>query len=263
MDQNSISFPGLPAAETLVPKPDCSGSDSSSERTESGTEACQEPLAICFLIKKLSISFRAHSLYKTTSFFPFYACTLRFLVPRCCRVTLQPGLLGQNSISFPGLLGAESFVPKPDWSEHPDFSIGAIANGRTEARQRLPSAHFQIPIKNLRVSCIHIKICIFFFEKQFRPFLGYCSPAVHYKSSLHCGLFITIRFSSQNSAFQTILSYMHRVTNQPIECPNQAPLPIIHFTSSISHRPSPNFSSLKNVKALFLLRIFRRFTNIK
>lgn len=176
-------------------------------------------------------------------------------------VTLQPGLLDQNSISFPGLPGAETLVPKPDCSSS-DSSSERTESG-TEACQRLPPAHFQIPIKNLRVSCIHIKICIFFFEKQFRPFLGYCSPAVHYKSSLHCGLFITIRFSSQNSAFQTILSYMHRVTNQPIECPNQAPLPIIHFTSSISHRPSPNFSSLKNVKALFLLRIFRRFTNIK
>ena len=114
LDQNSISFPGLPGAETLVPKPDCSGSDSSSERTESGTEACQEPLAICFLIKKLSISFRAHSLYKTTSFFPFYAYTLRFLVPRCCRVTLQPGLVGLDSLSFLGLQGAQTPVLKPD-----------------------------------------------------------------------------------------------------------------------------------------------------
>ncbi|KRT15688.1 hypothetical protein ASU31_11905 [Pedobacter ginsenosidimutans] len=92
-------------------------SDPSSElEPKSGTEACQEPQAICFLIKKLSISFRAQSQYNTLGFFPFYAYTLRFLVPRCCRVTLQPGLLGQISISFPGLPGAENILPKPDCS---------------------------------------------------------------------------------------------------------------------------------------------------
>jgi len=56
--------------------------------------------------------------YKILSFFPFYAYTLRFLVPRCCRVSLQPGLSGQNSISFSGLHDAGTPVPKPDWSEH-------------------------------------------------------------------------------------------------------------------------------------------------
>jgi hypothetical protein len=65
---------------------------------------------------KVTILFRAQSQYKSISFFPFYAYTLRFLVPRCCRVTLQPGLMGQNSISFSGLLGAETLVAKPDSS---------------------------------------------------------------------------------------------------------------------------------------------------
>ena len=44
-------------------------------------------------------------MYKTISFFPFSAFTLRFLVPRCCRVTLQPGLGGRSCISFLGLQG--------------------------------------------------------------------------------------------------------------------------------------------------------------
>jgi len=31
---------------------------------------------------------------------------------------LQPGLMGQNSISFLWLQDAQTFVLKPDWSEH-------------------------------------------------------------------------------------------------------------------------------------------------
>jgi len=44
-------------------------------------------------------------------------------VPRCFRVPLQPGLGGQNSVSFLGLQGAETVVHKPDCSGHPDLSI--------------------------------------------------------------------------------------------------------------------------------------------
>jgi hypothetical protein len=46
---------------------------------------------------------------EVSSRFPF-----RFLVPRRCRVTLQPGLGGQNSISFLGLQGEEPLLIKPD-----------------------------------------------------------------------------------------------------------------------------------------------------
>ncbi|WP_230149412.1 hypothetical protein [Pedobacter sp. Bi27] len=66
--------------------------------------------------KSTRFFYGAQGLYKTLSFFPFYAFTLRFLVPRCCRVTLRPGLNGKNSFSFSGLLGAETPVPKPDSS---------------------------------------------------------------------------------------------------------------------------------------------------
>ena len=55
----------------------------------------------------------AQGLYKTANSLPFFACTLRGLVPRCCRVSLQPGLIDQNSISFLGLHGAKATVSKP------------------------------------------------------------------------------------------------------------------------------------------------------
>jgi hypothetical protein len=57
--------------------------------------------------------FEGQGQYKSLTFFPFYAYTLRFLVPRRCRVTLQPGLSSQDSISFVGLQGAPTLVPKP------------------------------------------------------------------------------------------------------------------------------------------------------
>ncbi|MGN8057950.1 hypothetical protein ACTJKN_16835 [Pedobacter sp. 22163] len=33
--------------------------------------------------------------------------------PRCCRVTLQPGLTGQNSLSFSGMQGANPLFINP------------------------------------------------------------------------------------------------------------------------------------------------------
>ncbi|WP_343524914.1 hypothetical protein, partial [Pedobacter sp.] len=60
------------------------------------------------------IKIGAQYLYKTITFFPSSAFTLCCLVPRCCRVMLQPGLGGQNSIPFWWLQGAETLVPKPD-----------------------------------------------------------------------------------------------------------------------------------------------------
>jgi len=46
-------------------------------------------------------------------FFPFFAFTLRYLVPRCFRVPLQPGLNGKNSSSFLGLQGAQTLFLNP------------------------------------------------------------------------------------------------------------------------------------------------------
>ena len=71
-----------------------------------------------FLILKHQFPCGAQCLCKTFSLFPSSAFTLRCLVPRCCRVMLQPGLMGQNSISFLWLQDAQTFVLKPDWSEH-------------------------------------------------------------------------------------------------------------------------------------------------
>ncbi len=67
---------------------------------------------------------------KKISFSPFYACTLRFLVPRCCRVPLQPGLGGQYSISFVDLQGAETPGFKPDL-------IAIRCSGKTAAQRGL------------------------------------------------------------------------------------------------------------------------------
>lgn len=61
----------------------------------------------------------AQGLYKTANSLPFFACTLRGLVPRCCRVPLQPRLIGQNSISFLRLYGAKATVSKPDCNGKP------------------------------------------------------------------------------------------------------------------------------------------------
>jgi hypothetical protein len=68
--------------------------------------------------------FVARCLRIAESSFPFYACTLRFLVPRCCRVPLQPWLIGQNGVSFSGLQGAETFVYKPDCNVKPTAQRG-------------------------------------------------------------------------------------------------------------------------------------------
>jgi len=94
-------------------------SDSIGATANGGTANRQEPQSILFFIKKLSISIEAQSLYIAEGFLPFYAFTLRCLVPRCCRVTLQPVLVGHSSISFDGLQGAPTFVPKPDCNEKP------------------------------------------------------------------------------------------------------------------------------------------------
>ena len=67
-----------------------------------------------------SFLFEAQGLCKTANSLPFFAYTLRCLVPRCCRVSLQPGLIGQNSISFLGLHGAEATVNKPDCNGKPE-----------------------------------------------------------------------------------------------------------------------------------------------
>ena len=82
-------------------------------------------------------------------------------------VTLQPGLLGQISISFSGLLSAETLVPKPDSSGSLRFkhqfmfylvcllvsqvSIGATANGGTENLQEPQATHFLIRISFISV----------------------------------------------------------------------------------------------------------------
>ena len=79
-------------------------------------ELSRRPMSGCF---NLLFPFEAQGLYKATSFLPFYAYTLRGLILRCCRVSLQPGLVGQNSISFSGLQGAETIVNKPDCNEKP------------------------------------------------------------------------------------------------------------------------------------------------
>ncbi|WP_143009569.1 hypothetical protein [Pedobacter soli] len=64
--------------------------------------------------------FEAQNQCKTANSLPFFACTLRGLVPRCCRVSLQPRLIGQNSISFSSLHGAEATVNKPDCNGKPE-----------------------------------------------------------------------------------------------------------------------------------------------
>jgi len=55
---------------------------------------------ISFFKKNAQFPFGAQYLYKTHHFFPFSVFTLRCLVPRCCRVTLQPGLDGKTAFHF-------------------------------------------------------------------------------------------------------------------------------------------------------------------
>jgi len=64
----------------------------------------------------------AQCLYKAIIVFPFYAYTLRCLVPRCCRVSLQPGLVGYYSISFLRLQCAETLLINPIEMESPQRS---------------------------------------------------------------------------------------------------------------------------------------------
>ena len=127
-------------------------------KAESGTAGLQEPQAAHFLIlKKYIFTFGAQGLYKTVNLFPFYAYTLRSLVPRCCRVTLQPGLLGQNSISFSQLQFAQTFVPKPDWNRcRFSFKIGRRESG-TEGCQELLHLHF-LTIKKLSLKCLGFRL---------------------------------------------------------------------------------------------------------
>jgi len=94
--------------------------------------------------------FGAESLYKTLCFFPFYAFTLRFLVPRCCRVTLQPGLNGKNSYSFLGLQGAQTLFLNPTAAAASDPSIGATANGGAENLQEPQAISFLIRMSLFR-----------------------------------------------------------------------------------------------------------------
>jgi len=115
-------------------------------KAESGTASLQELQAAHFLIlKKYFFTFGTQGLYKTVNLFPFYAYTLRFLVPLCCRVTLQPGLNGQNSILFLRLQFAQTFVPKPDYSEH--GVQRSKAESGTTSLQEPQAAHFLI-LKN-------------------------------------------------------------------------------------------------------------------
>ena len=104
--------------------------------------------------------FGAQDLYIAINVFPFYAYTLCCLVPRCCRVSLQPGLAGHNSISFFGLQGVQTLVLKPDNSDSSRFKhyfllfygvfacfagfIGTKANGGTANRQELLQLRFLI-----------------------------------------------------------------------------------------------------------------------
>jgi len=75
----------------------------------------------------------AQSQCKTLSFFPFYT------------FMLHPGLLGQNSISFSRLQFAQTFVPKPDYSEH--GVQRSKAESGTASLQEPQAAHFLI-LKN-------------------------------------------------------------------------------------------------------------------
>ncbi|CAH0170085.1 hypothetical protein SRABI36_04217 [Pedobacter sp. Bi36] len=95
--------------------------------------------------------FRAQGLCRIKSSFPFFAFTLRCLVPHCCRVTLQPGLSGYSSISFVGLQDAQALVLKPDSSGSSRFFIGTIANGGTANCQEPQAAHFLIRISFISV----------------------------------------------------------------------------------------------------------------
>jgi hypothetical protein len=84
----------------------------SSQSEESRRPIISEYFNLLFL-------FEAQGLYKAPSFLPFYAYTLRCLVPRCCRVSLQPELVGYYSISFLGLQPAEPLFLNPIAMESP------------------------------------------------------------------------------------------------------------------------------------------------
>ena len=88
--------------------------------------------------------FGAQDLYIAINAFPFYAYTLCCLVPRRCRVSLQPGLVGHDSLSFLGLQDAQTPVLKPDNSGSSRLFIGTTANGGAANRQKLLHAHFLI-----------------------------------------------------------------------------------------------------------------------
>jgi hypothetical protein len=104
--------------------------------------------------------FGAQDLYVAINAFPFYAYTLCCLVPRCCRVSLQPGLAGHNSISFFGLQGVQTLVLKPDNGDSSRFKhyfllfygvlacftgfIRTKANGGTANRKELLQLRFLI-----------------------------------------------------------------------------------------------------------------------
>ena len=72
-------------------------------------------------IGRLRVYFGAQGLCNKLSFLPSSAFTLsrNFGMPRCCRVTLQPGLMRYCSFSFVRLQGAQALVPKPDCNAKP------------------------------------------------------------------------------------------------------------------------------------------------